>query len=120
MATPSSEARYVIFTESQSTDAGSIVMHEYLSSSRRISARLVSVILDCDVEINEDRVRIRALNTKSAGTAKLSDVDVLRWMRDTATGFRFGGEADLEILLDVSVITAAEAAKEIKRRIMAM
>ena len=47
------------------------------------------------------------------GTTKLLDPEILKGMREKLTLYEFGGDADLEMRIDVTAKEPAEAARDI-------
>lgn len=60
------------------------------------------------------------MDKDQARVTKLSDIGILRRIRETAVIYHYGQAASLELQVDVSTVTAAEAANEIMERIMAV
>ncbi|KAL8946245.1 MAG: hypothetical protein Q9222_007335 [Ikaeria aurantiellina] len=96
-----------IFTDSQSSDkVGVAAVEDYINVARTRGSRLISIILTCSQTEN-----IRRLGAESRGKTKLTDVNVLRWIRYKEDLYRFGGDAELE--MDVTDLSAAAAAEKI-------
>jgi broad-specificity NMP kinase len=103
-----------IFTDSQSSDpVGSATAQDYQTAAIKRGVPLVPVILHCELEENAKRVvhegRGAGLNTK------LTDLDILRAIRQQEDIHKFGGQEELEV--DTTDISPAEAAEKILKHI---
>jgi hypothetical protein len=63
------------------------VAGEYREVARRAGRRFVPVYLSCGLEANLERVA--SVDRVRSGTGKLTDVDLLRRLRETGELFRF-------------------------------
>jgi len=101
-----------ICTDQQSSNAsGSQISLEYYNTAASLSARFVSIILTCEAKENERRLVASSRGT--GNNAKLTDVDILREVRENEDIYHFGGEDELELELDVSNRPPEAAAKMI-------
>lgn len=94
-----------------------IVGNEYLALARALKVPFVSVILDREAEENCRRLVGRAGEPGVVGTTKLLDPEILKGMREKLTLCEFGGDADLEMRIDVTAKEPAEAARDIMEAI---
>ncbi|KAH8883527.1 hypothetical protein GQ53DRAFT_429979 [Thozetella sp. PMI_491] len=103
-----------IFTDCRTADSvGAEAAGDYKTASHQRGVPFISVVLICDVEENAQRMagRVRGVETST----KLADLDVLRTIRKEMQLYTFG-EPD-ELQLDVTQLTAAEAARHILEHI---
>ncbi|KAI1320661.1 hypothetical protein F5Y16DRAFT_417381 [Xylariaceae sp. FL0255] len=106
-----------IFTDFQSSDLmGSATCAEYLEMSEARGCALISVILSCEEEVNA--VRLRSAERLAHG--KIVDEELLRGFRADLTVHRFdfasGNGTELE--LDVTHLTAEEAAQAVYEHVL--
>jgi len=102
----------IVFTDALADDAGDAAMFdEYRELARGRSARLVSAVLDCDLEEN-----VRRLTTAGrAERMKLTRPAVLTALRNRYRLLKPGGVALIEI--DVTSLAAEQAAAELVNRL---
>jgi hypothetical protein len=82
---------------------------DYTSAAAARGCPFISIILTCDLDEN---IRRLTNPSRSGPKTKLTDVDILREIRETEDIMRFGGELELEI--DVTTKTPNTVAEEIK------
>ena len=100
----------LIFTDQQSSSAvGSDVAQDYYNAAKTRGCPFYSIRLLCS---EQENLR-RAVNEerKIGGTTKLMDIDIIKRMRNEEDIYSFGG--DYELSLDVTSLSAEEAAREI-------
>lgn len=104
-----------IFTEQQSSSpGGAATVREYLDAARNRASPFVSVILNCSQEENAKRA---TSGDRGNQNTKLTDLAILKYIRDTEDIFHFGKTAQLELDIDVTSKSASEAAMEIFKNI---
>ncbi|KAL7899223.1 hypothetical protein HDV63DRAFT_334189 [Trichoderma sp. SZMC 28014] len=110
IATSEAAARFTwIFTDSRSSGPiGSAGAQDYKDAANLREALFVPIILHC--EMTENLTRISS-EERGAGNTKLRDPAVLKTIRLTEDIYTFGGPYELK--LDVTSMTAPEAAKKI-------
>jgi hypothetical protein len=97
-----------IFTDSQSQDAvGSLSSRDYHRAVIDRGSAFFSVVLMCDYEENERRIQ----STERGLRAKLTDLSILKTIRDEEGLFHFHDEN--ELVLDVTHLSVGEAARAI-------
>jgi len=100
-----------IFTEQQSSSpSGSATVKEYLNAARNMRSPLISVVLSCGPEENARRV---ISGDRGSTNTKLTDLSILKHIRDTEDIFHFGNMAQFELDIDVTTKSAIQVAKEI-------
>jgi hypothetical protein len=98
-----------VFTDSQSSEEVWAAPKDYAAAATARGSPFVSIILTCDVDENITRL---TNPSRSGPKTKLTDVDILREIRETEDIMRFGGELELEI--DVTTKEPSAVAEEIK------
>lgn len=103
-----------IFTDSQSTDPiGSATAQDYQDAAVKRGVPFISVILHCGLEENAKRL---VHEGRGAGSnTKLTDLEILRAIRQEEDIHKFGGLEELEV--DTTDISPAEAAQRILEHI---
>ncbi|KAI9846572.1 MAG: hypothetical protein M1837_003813 [Sclerophora amabilis] len=97
-----------ICTDQQSSSpTGSVVALDYARAAETRRCRLVSVILHCQAEENERR--ITATGRGGPTNSKLTDLAILRTIREREDIYHFGGKDEVEI--DVTARSAEETAR---------
>lgn len=103
-----------IFTDALSGDAfDSRSFSDFAELARQRNARLFAVVLDCTAEENERRL----VSEERAERAKLTDPDVLRRLRAGHDLLR--GKADHRVELDVTTLSATDAADRLATALLA-
>lgn len=100
----------LIFTDQQSSnEIGSSTAKEYANAAARRGSAFVSVILTCEAQENFRR----ATDTDRANgtTTKLTDLRIIRTIREQEDIFHFG--TDMEMELDVTDLSVAEASRKV-------
>jgi hypothetical protein len=98
-----------IFTDSQSSEEVWAAPKDYTSAAAARGSPFVSIVLTCDLDENITRL---TNSSRSGPKTKLTDVDILREIRETEDIMHFGGELELEI--DVTTKEPSAVAEEIK------
>ena len=104
------ETRDVVWicTDQQSSDVfGSMSATDYYQAASSRGSRSISVILTREAQENERR--LKAAGRGGLSNTKLTDVGILREIRDTEDLYHFGGKDELE--LDVTAKSAGETAR---------
>ena len=97
-----------IFTDSQSPNAlGSLSANDYHRAVTERGSVFFSIVLMCDFEENQKRIQ----STERSLRTKLTDVSILKTIRDEESLFRFNDEN--ELVLDVTHLSIGEAARAI-------
>ncbi|KAK8847528.1 hypothetical protein IAR55_005386 [Kwoniella newhampshirensis] len=119
---PESRPRTIIFTECQSDDPdGTLVMTEYLTFVKAVDAKLISVILTCSERANEKRLISDERKEKGRRT-KLTDVEVLRTMRDKVI-YRFDASENAlvrQFMIDTTDSEGVDVAQDIRTAVYGM
>lgn len=100
-----------IFTDSRSSTEGSEAVQDYRAAADRRGVPFISVVLSCGLDEN----LARAVCEDRKTSTKLTDVSVVEKIRREEDIYRFGGETELE--LDITELTAVEAAETIARHV---
>ena len=99
-----------IFTDQQSSsNLGSSSAREYQNAASVRGSPFISIILHCQLE--ENLKRATGEDRGKGSNTKLTDLDILRSIREREDIFRFQDEYELE--LDVTQLTSSEAAAAI-------
>jgi len=99
-----------IFTDQQSSsNLGSSSAREYQNAASVRGSLFISIILHCQLE--ENLKRATGEDRGKGSNTKLTDLDILRSIREREDIFRFQDEYELE--LDVTQLTSSEAAAAI-------
>ncbi|KAI8223927.1 hypothetical protein K4K54_005693 [Colletotrichum sp. SAR 10_86] len=99
-----------IFTDARcSSPFGSAAAQEYEDAARRRGLPFIPIALECQLE--ENIKRVTGSGRGGAANGKLTDVNILKDIRQEEQMFRFGG--DLELELDVTELTPEQAAYKI-------
>ena len=99
-----------ICTDSQSSDlVGKLSSLDYLAAAQARESRFLSIILTCELEENIQRL----VNPSRGGTinGKITDISLLKMIREKFDIGRFGGED--ETVIDTTGREAVEVAREI-------
>jgi chloramphenicol 3-O-phosphotransferase len=88
---------------------GSSAAKDYLQAAQSRGSRFISIILTCEAAENERR--LRSADRGGPNNTKLTDIGILREIRESEDLYHFGGQDELE--LDVSAMSASETAKAI-------
>jgi hypothetical protein len=97
-----------IFTDSQSqNELGSLSSGDYHRAVTERGSAFFSIVLMCDFDENEKRIQ----STERGLRTKLTDVSILKTIRNEEGLFRFNDEN--ELVLDVTHLSVAEAARTI-------
>jgi hypothetical protein len=103
-----------IFTDCQSSDAlGSISCEDYHRAVTERGSVFFSIVLECDAA--ENRKRVQTADRSLRG--KLTDVSILKTIRDEEDIFRFNDEN--ELVLDVTHLSIGEATRVIVDHVQA-
>ncbi|WVW78284.1 hypothetical protein I302_100237 [Kwoniella bestiolae CBS 10118] len=114
---PSSIPPILVFTECQSSDpSGCSVMDEYLSFTRTVNAKFISIILNCSID--ENAQRLTQQGRKREGGTKLTDTKVLRIMREEHAIHRYETKADREWVIDTTGRRVEDAVGEVRMRLL--
>lgn len=101
-----------IFTDQQSSDEiGASAAQDYAAAAQARQSPFVSIILTCDLEENVRRLTFASRGGES--NTKLTDVNILHYIRDTEDIYHFGGELEVEI--DVTHKAPDVVAREIEK-----
>ncbi|KAJ0293187.1 hypothetical protein Brms1b_003411 [Colletotrichum noveboracense] len=92
-----------------SSSFGSAAAQEYEDAARRRGLPFIPIVLECQLE--ENIKRVTRSGRGGAANGKLTDVNILKDIRQEEQMFRFGG--DLELELDVTELTPEQAAYKI-------
>ncbi|WWD07498.1 hypothetical protein V865_005599 [Kwoniella europaea PYCC6329] len=115
---PSSIPPILLFTECQSTKSGEQVMNEYAEFTRSINSRLISIILECSM--TENAKRLIGEDRMQAGSTKLTDIEVLRYMRDNYSIHRYGDRADEEWVIDTTGESVEDVVNDIRMKLISV
>ena len=103
-----------IFTDEQSSNLlGSSAAKDYREAAQRPGSAFVSVVLQCSLD--ENLKRITAEGRGAGLNTKLTDLSILRRIRDQEDIFHFGDELELE--LDITHMSPCDAARSIYKHI---
>jgi hypothetical protein len=103
-----------IFTDSQSSDAlGSLSAKDYHRAVAERGSTFFSIVLTCDFEENQKRIQTSDRSLRG----KLTDVSILKTIRDEEDLFRFHDEN--ELVLDATNLSVEEAARVIVEHVKA-
>ncbi|KAI0388383.1 hypothetical protein F5Y17DRAFT_222191 [Xylariaceae sp. FL0594] len=107
-----------IFTDQQSSsESGSSSARDYQNAAAmRDGSPFVSVILLCELDENLKRAAAGKDRGNGSNNTKLTDLDMLRDIREREDIFHF--EDDYELELDVTHLSASEAASKIYEHIL--
>ncbi|KAH0541782.1 hypothetical protein FGG08_003737 [Glutinoglossum americanum] len=95
-----------IFTDQQSSSAqGSSAAQDYQNAATAKKSRFISVILNCGLD--ENIKRLRESGRGGSVNTKLTNVAILRSIRENEDLYSFGGKDELQ--LDVSNLSAPQA-----------
>jgi hypothetical protein len=103
------EVTWICTDQRPSSGAGSSAAQDYLQAALSRGSRFISVVLNCEAAENERR--LTAANRGGPNNTKLTDIGILRTIRESEDLYHFGGPDELE--LDVSAMSASETAKVI-------
>ena len=99
-----------IFTDQQSSSQlGRSAAKDYQDAAALRGSTFISVVLQCDV--NENLKRVAGVDRGTGSNTKLTDLSVLRSIREREDIFHFEDENELE--LDVTYLSPSEAAGKI-------
>ncbi|KAL2756389.1 hypothetical protein ACRALDRAFT_1070554 [Sodiomyces alcalophilus JCM 7366] len=99
-----------IFTDQQSSGKlARACARDYQEAAALHGSPFISVVLHCSLE--ENLRRASGGDRGNGSNAKLTDLDTLRSIREREDIFHFGG--DCELVLDVTHLSASEAANKI-------
>lgn len=99
-----------IFTDQQSSsELGSSSAKDYQDAAAMRGSPFVSVVLVCDLD--ENLARAAGADRGNGANTKLTDLGILRSIRESEDIFRFGDDYELE--LDVTRLTPSEAAAKV-------
>ncbi|OCF58647.1 hypothetical protein L486_03136 [Kwoniella mangroviensis CBS 10435] len=115
---PSSIPPILLFTECQSTKSGAQVMNEYLEFASSTHSRLISIILECSMA--ENVKRLIAEDRMKAGNTKLTDIEVLKYMKDNYSIHRYGDRADKEWVIDTSGESVEDVVNDIRMKLISV
>ncbi|KAK1579586.1 uncharacterized protein LY79DRAFT_522372 [Colletotrichum navitas] len=100
-----------IFTDQQSSsNLGSSSARDYQNAARVRGSPFISIVLHCELE--ENLTRATGRDRGKGSNTKLTNLDILRSIREREDIFRFQDEYELE--LDVTQLTPSEAAAAIR------
>ncbi len=103
-----------IFTDSQSSSGlGSSAAKEYQNAAVVRGSHFISIILHCDVD--ENLKRIVGGDRGNGSNTKLTDLDILRSIREEQDIFHFKDGNELE--LDITHLSPGEAAVRIHNHV---
>jgi hypothetical protein len=95
-----------VFTDSQSSNAlGSLSANDYYRAVKERGSAFFSIVLMCDFKENERRIQ----STERSVRTKLTDVSILKTIRDDEDLYRFNDEN--ELVLDITNLSVGEAAR---------
>ena len=102
-----------VLTDFQTTNAeGVSVASEYLAAAKKRGCTFVPIILDCQIDENERRMRSPArLHLVDEGQSMLSDTDVLKIYRGRGDIYKF--QCPEQLVLNVSEMSHVQAAEVI-------
>lgn len=104
-----------LFTDFQSTDEiGSAVCAEYLAAAQNRGCELISIVLSCDVDTNLERL----ITDERHAHGKIVNAELLRKFREGVKIHRFEDLGVKSLELDVSTLSAEEAAKQILEHVV--
>ncbi len=104
-----------IFTDSQSSsNLGRSAATDYQDAAVARASPFISVILSCDP--NENLKRVAGGDRGTGSNTKLTDLDILREIRETEDIFHFGDENELD--LDITSLSPVEAAVRILQHVV--
>ncbi|KAL7909511.1 hypothetical protein GGI35DRAFT_450111 [Trichoderma velutinum] len=104
-----------LFTDFQSSDnIGSAVCAEYLAAAQKRGCELISVVLSCDVDTNVERL----ITDERRAHGKISSAELLKKFRQGVAIHRFENLGDKRLELDVSALSAEEAARQILEHVV--
>ncbi|KAI8302280.1 hypothetical protein K4K61_008063 [Colletotrichum sp. SAR11_59] len=106
-----------IFTDARcSSPFGSAAAQEYEEAAGRRGLPFIPIALECQLE--ENIKRVTGSGRGGAVNGKLTDVNILKDIRQDEQMFRFGGDMELE--LDVTELTPEQAAYKIFEHVKAV
>ncbi|KAF3073165.1 hypothetical protein CFAM422_005126 [Trichoderma lentiforme] len=104
-----------LFTDFQSSDEiGSAVCAEYLAAAQNRGCELISVVLSCDVDTNVERLT----TDERRAHGKIVNAELLKKFRKGVEIHRFEDLGVKRFELDVSTLSAEEAAKHILEHVV--
>lgn len=104
-----------LFTDFQSSDEiGTAVCAEYLAAAQNRGCELISIVLSCDMDTNVERL----IADERRAHGKIVNVELLKKFREGVMIHRFEELGDKRLELDVSTLSAEEAAKQILEHVV--
>jgi len=101
-----------IFTDQQSSSQnGSASAKDYYNAAKQRGSPFISIVLECGLEENCRRITDASRGGES--NTKLTDLNILRSIRNTEDIYTFGGDEELK--LDVTNLSSVESAGAIAK-----